>query len=52
MKKPVRSPPRKRNLAAKALSDPLFRPKVMADPKAYRRKPRTPPRPKSEADDE
>ena len=33
-----KSPPRKRNLAAKVLRDPLFRPKVMANPNAYRRR--------------
>ena len=27
--------PKKRNLAAKALRDPLFRPKVVAEPAAY-----------------
>jgi hypothetical protein len=32
--------PKKRNLAAKALRDPLFRPKIMADPKAYKRRKR------------
>lgn len=37
MKKPVKSPPKKRNLAAKALRDPLFRPRVVPDPKAYKR---------------
>lgn len=52
MKTPLKSPPQKRNLAAKALRDPLFRPKVMADPKAYKRKPRTPPKPETEPDDE
>ena len=34
-KKPL---PKKRNLAAKALREPLFRPKVMANPGAYKRK--------------
>lgn len=29
-----------RNLAARALRDPLFRPKVEADPKAYKRRPK------------
>lgn len=52
MKTPVKSPPKKRNLAAKALRSPLFRPKVMADPKAHKRKSRTPPKPESEADNE
>jgi hypothetical protein len=33
MKPPTRkSPPKKRNLAAKALRDPAFRPKVMENP--------------------
>ena len=36
-KKPL---PKKRNLAAKALREPLFRPKVMAHPNAYKRKPK------------
>jgi hypothetical protein len=40
MKKPVKAPPRKRNLAAKALRDPLFRPKIIANPRAYKRKKR------------
>lgn len=34
------APPKKRNLAAKALRDPLFRPKVMENPSAYKRKAR------------
>lgn len=38
MKLPAKkAPPRKRNLAAKALADPAFRPKVVADPRTYRR---------------
>jgi hypothetical protein len=40
MKKPLKSPPRKRNLAARALRDPLFRPRVGPNPKAYKRKKR------------
>jgi hypothetical protein len=32
-----KAPPRKRNLAAKALREPLFRPKVMDKPGAYKR---------------
>lgn len=40
MKKPLKAQPRKRNLAAKALSDPRYRPKVAPDPKAYKRKKR------------
>lgn len=35
-----KSPPRKRNLAARALRSPLFRPKVVANPAAYKRKKR------------
>jgi hypothetical protein len=38
MKPPAKSPPKKRNLAARALGNPLFRPKVLANPKAYKRK--------------
>jgi stalled ribosome alternative rescue factor ArfA len=30
--------PRKRNIAAKALRSPLFRPRVEINPRAYRRK--------------
>ena len=38
MKPPSKKPPpKKRNLAAKALRDPLFRPKVMDNPHAYKR---------------
>ena len=38
MKPPAKkSPPKKRNLAAKALRSPLFKPKVEPDPKAYKR---------------
>jgi len=33
-----KKPPRKRNLAAKALRSPLFRPKVVANPSAYKRR--------------
>ncbi|HWA17467.1 MAG TPA: hypothetical protein VG757_00585 [Devosia sp.] len=40
MKKPLKPPPKKRNLAAKALRDPLFRPKVEPNPRAYKRKKR------------
>ena len=41
MKLPTKkSLPKKRNLAAKALREPLFRPKIMANPGAYKRKPR------------
>jgi hypothetical protein len=31
---------KRRNLAARALRSPLFRPKIMTNPKAYRRKER------------
>jgi hypothetical protein len=44
-----KSPPRKRNLAAKVLRDPLFRPKVMANPNAYRRRKRFIVRPEDES---
>lgn len=41
MKPPAKkAPPKKRNLAAKALRDPLFRPKVMDNPGAYKRRER------------
>lgn len=40
MKPPARkSLPKKRNLAAKALREPLFRPKIMANPNAYSARP-------------
>lgn len=35
-----KAPAKRRNLAAKALGSPLFRPKIMANPKAYKRKSR------------
>jgi hypothetical protein len=38
--KPPRKPPKRRNLAAKALRSPLFRPKVAANPNAYKRRKR------------
>ncbi|MEO8757252.1 MAG: hypothetical protein ABI398_05820 [Devosia sp.] len=38
MKPTKKSPPKKRNLAAKALRAPLFRPKVMEDPAVYKRR--------------
>ena len=37
---PPRKPPKRRNLAAKALRSPLFRPKVAANPNAYKRRKR------------
>jgi hypothetical protein len=41
MKPPKRkAPPKQRNLAARALRDPLFRPKVMENPAAYKRRPK------------
>lgn len=49
MRPPKKKPPRKRNLAAKVLRDPLFRPKVMANPNAYRRRRRFVTRPEDEA---
>ncbi|MBI4922906.1 MAG: hypothetical protein HY834_14255 [Devosia nanyangense] len=33
-----KSPPARRNLAAKALRSPLFRPRAEADPNAYKRR--------------
>ena len=45
--------PARRNLAAKALRDPLFRPKIMANPRAYKRHGRFNQKPdNSMADDE
>jgi hypothetical protein len=35
-----KAPPKRRNLAARALRDPLFRPKIMANPGAYKRRQR------------
>lgn len=35
-----KKPPRKRNLAAKALRSPLFRPKIVANPATYKRRKR------------
>jgi len=35
-----KSPPKARNLTARALRDPLFRPKIMVNPNAYRRRQR------------
>jgi hypothetical protein len=40
MSPPPKRPPKKRNLAAKALRSPLFRPKVAANPAAYKRRKR------------
>ncbi len=53
MKPPSRkAPPKKRNLAAKALRNPLFRPKVMADPNAYKRREKFPKKPDGEPPDD
>ncbi|MBN9344938.1 MAG: hypothetical protein J0I48_01880 [Devosia sp.] len=40
MSPPRKAPPKKRNLAAKALRSPLFRPKVAGNPAAYKRRKR------------
>lgn len=50
-KKQPKAPPKPRNVAAKALAEGRFRPKVMADPNAYKRHPRHP-QPLLPADDE
>jgi hypothetical protein len=53
MKPPAKkAPPKKRNLAAKALRDPLFRPKVMDNPSAYKRKERFNKKPDDPSDDD
>jgi hypothetical protein len=49
---PRKSPPKKRNLAAKALRSPLFRPKVAGNPNAYKRRRRYPLKPLDGVDDE
>jgi hypothetical protein len=46
-----KSAPKRRNLAARALRDPLFRPKIMANPKAYKRRQRFNRKPDDLADD-
>jgi len=52
-RKKTPKPPAKRNLAAKALRDPLFRPRIMANPSAYKRHDRFNQKPDDEtADDE
>ena len=38
MSPPRKKPPQKRNLAARALRSPLFRPKVAVNPTAYKRR--------------
>ena len=45
MTTPRKSPPKKRNLAAKALRSPLFRPRVAGNPDAYKRRRRYPVKP-------
>jgi hypothetical protein len=41
MKPPSKkAPPKPRNLAAKALRDPAFRPKIVENPDAYKRRTR------------
>ena len=53
MKPPAKKAlPKKRNLAARALRDPLFRPKVMDNPSAYKRKERFNKKPDDSADDD
>ena len=53
MKPPAKkAPPKKRNLAAKALRDPLFRPKVMDNRAAYRRRDRFNKKPDDSSDDD
>lgn len=47
-----KKPPRKRNLAAKALRSPLFRPRVLANPNAYRRRRRFTRNPVDEGSDD
>lgn len=44
--------PKKRNLAARALHDPLFRPKVVENPSAYKRRPKFNKKPDDEGDDD
>ena len=52
MTPPRKSPPKKRNLAAKALRSPLFRPKVAGNPDAYNRRRRYPLKPLDSVDDD
>jgi hypothetical protein len=47
-----KKPPRKRNLAAKALRSPLFRPRVLANPNAYKRRKRFTRNPVDEGSDD
>jgi hypothetical protein len=56
VKKPVpRKAPKPRNVAAKALAEGQFQPRVQEDPKTYRRREKHPPRYKTqrpESDDQ
>jgi hypothetical protein len=52
MSQPPRKPPKKRNLAAKALRSPLFQPRVAANPNAYRRRKRFTRNPVDDASDD
>lgn len=53
MKPPAKkAPPKKRNLAARALRGPLFRPKIMENPSAYKRKARFNKKPDDSGDDD
>ncbi len=53
MKPPSRkAPPKKRNLAAKALADPAFRPKVVEKPVARKRQKKFSLKSVDEADDD
>ena len=45
-------PPRRRNLAAKALGETLFRPRVFANPNAYKRRKRFVKKPVDELSDD
>lgn len=51
-RKKTPKPPAKRNLAAKALRDPLFRPRIMANPSAYKRHDRFNQKPDEQAVDD
>ena len=53
MKPPAKkAPPKKRNLAARALRDPLFRPKIVDNPSVYKRKARFNKKPDDSPDDD
>ena len=47
-----KSPPKRRNLAARALRDPLFRPKALPNPNAYRRRSKFNKKPDESVDDD